>query len=51
MIMMKKKNYTKGDAHKYAFEQINSSLGNHYPLEAICLIESIISDRLLSHYI
>jgi len=43
------KNKGKGDAYKDAFERIKSSLEQGFPLEAICLIESIMSDQLLSH--
>ena len=39
------KNKGKGDAYKDAFERIKSSLEQGFPLEAICLIESIMSDR------
>ena len=43
------KNLEKGEAYKEAFERIALSLEKGFPLEAIALIESIMSDRLLSN--
>ena len=41
------KNFAKGESYKDAFERIKLSLEQGFPLEAISLIESILSDRLL----
>src|SRR5271156_7256 len=49
--VQKMKNRAKGESYKYAFERIKLSLEKEFSLEAICLIESILSDRLLSNAI
>ena len=43
------KNRAKGESYKDSFDRIKLSREKGFPLEAISLIESILSDRLLSN--
>ena len=43
------KNRAKGESYKNSFDQITLGLEKGFPLESIALIESILSDRLLSN--
>jgi hypothetical protein len=39
----------KDESYRYAFERMKQSISEGFPLEAICMVESIASDRLLSY--
>lgn len=45
----KKKNMEKGKAYRYAMEKIDEAIEHRFPLEAIAIEESIISDRLRAY--
>jgi len=44
--MAEKKNIAKGDSYRLAFGMINSAIRHVFPLQAIAVEESILSDRL-----
>jgi len=44
--MAEKKNIAKGDSYRLAFGMINSAIRHVFPLQAIAIEESILSDRL-----
>ncbi len=44
----RKKNIAKYESYKLAFQLINDSISHNFPLEAVAIEESIISDRLWS---
>lgn len=43
------KNMNKRDSYAFAFFRINQAIDNKFPLEAITMEESIISDRLRAY--
>ena len=43
-----KKNYAKRDSYALAFEMISTAIRHNFPLQAIAVEESIISDRIWS---